>query len=82
MGDLSVYVIPDPGFDQEVTIGQALAYLDPPIPRRTLARLLSQLEPVGTAVIKHGGPPAKTYKLSDVAHAHADWSKRKSQVSC
>lgn len=65
--------------DAPITIGEALDHLDPPIPRRTLARLLSRLESVGTAHIEHGGPPARTYRYSDVVRAHADWARRKSQ---
>lgn len=67
--------------DGAVTIGEALAHLDPPIPRRTLARLLARLAPVGTVPIQHGGPPAKTYRYSEVARAHAAWARRKSQGS-
>lgn len=70
------------GPDPLVTIGTALLALDPPIPRRTLARLLARLESAGVVAIEHGGPPAKTYRWSDVARAHAAWVTRKSKVGC
>lgn len=65
--------------EQYVTIGTALAALDPPIPRRTLARMLAKLEPAGLVLPERGGIPAKTYRWSEVARAHADWVRRKSQ---
>lgn len=68
--------------DPLVTIGTALAELDPPIPRRSLARLLAGLEPVGLEPLAKGGPPAKVYRWSEVARAHSDWVRRKSQASC
>lgn len=67
--------------DAPITIGEALDHLDPPIPRRTLARLLTRLEPVGLARIDHGGPAARTYRYSEVVRAHAEWARRKSQDS-
>ena len=76
----TVYIRPRVG-DAQITIGEALAHLDPPIPRRTLARLLAGLTPVGQARPAHGGPPARTYLFSDVVRAHADWVRRKSQDS-
>lgn len=60
-----------------VTIGEAMLMLDPPMPRRSLARTLSKLTPAGTRLPKQGGPPAKTYRLSDIRRAHADWVNRK-----
>lgn len=72
---------PDWTHDGAVTIGQALDHLDPPIPRRTLARILAKLTPVGRAALEHGGPAARTYRYSDVLRAHADWARRKSQDS-
>lgn len=66
--------------DPLVTIGTALRSLDPPIPRRTLARILTQLEPAGLEQPLKGGTLAKTYRWSDVARAHAAWMKRKSQA--
>ena len=68
--------------DPLVTIGTALTELDPPIPRRSLARLLAGLEPAGLVPVEHGGPAAKAYRWSEVLRAHADWCGRKSQASC
>lgn len=65
--------------DPTLTIGEALEYLRPKIPRRTLARILAGLTPAGSKPVKHGGPPAKTYLLTEVARVHADWARRKSQ---
>lgn len=65
--------------EQLVTIGTALKVLDPPMPRRSLARMLSKLESVGVVCPPKGGTLARTYRWSDVARAHAEWVRRKSQ---
>jgi hypothetical protein len=59
------------------TIGDALAFLDPPIPRRTLARLLKQLPPIGLVPSRRGGPLVHTYRPEDVMRVHAHWVRRK-----
>jgi hypothetical protein len=53
------------------TIGDALAFLDPTPNRRTLARWLATLTPVGARPLKHGGPAARLYRASEVMLHHA-----------
>jgi YD repeat-containing protein len=61
--------------DTEWTIGEALSFLDPQPPRRTISRWLSKLTPVGQAPLRQGGPLARTYRARDVMARHAQWAK-------
>lgn len=54
------------------TIGEALGFLKPQPNRRTLARWLLALEPVGTRPLPQGGPPAKLYRATEIMRLHAD----------
>lgn len=58
------------------TIGDALHFLDPTPPRRTLSRWLTKIESDGDRKIKHGGPPAKTYPARAIMEQHARWARR------
>jgi hypothetical protein len=58
------------------TIGDALSFLHPEPPRRTLSRWLAALTPVGERTLPQGGPPARTYPAKDVMRAHAAWVRR------
>lgn len=63
--------------DPAITIGEAQRLLDPPMPRRSLARMLAGLKSVGTVPVEHGGPAAKTYLWSEISKAHVRWVERK-----
>lgn len=58
------------------TIGDALRFLDPAPPRRTLSRWLRALTPDGTASLPQGGPPARTYPAKEIMARHARWASR------
>lgn len=58
------------------TIGDALKFLDPQPPRRTLSRWLNTLEQAGTRPLPQGGPPAATYPAAEIMQRHAKWVKR------
>lgn len=60
-----------------LTIAEACAVLDPPIPRRTLERLAVRLAPVG--VRRTDGRPAAVYNLTDLYRLHAAWCVGKSK---
>lgn len=55
------------------SIGDALDFLKPPIPRRTLARRLARIEPVGLRASPQGGPDVRVYRATDVIKIHANW---------
>lgn len=59
-----------------MTISDAVEALDPPIPRRELARRLKGIAPVGT---QHGrrGRRAKLYPVAAIMVAHAEWVRSK-----
>lgn len=59
--------------DSHWTIGDALRFLDPKPPRRTLARWLTKIEPVGERKLKQGGPAARTYPAREIMQRHARW---------
>ena len=59
--------------DTEWTIGDALTWLDPLPPRRTLSRWLTKLEPVGLRAMPQGGPPVRTYRAREIMERHARW---------
>jgi hypothetical protein len=62
------------------TIGEALRFLDPVPPRRTLSRWLKALEPDGSVPLPQGGPPAKTYPAAAIMERHARWVRRGSHL--
>lgn len=55
-----------------LTVAQAVATLAPSIPRRELARRLKGIPPDGYYYGPRGRP-AKTYLLTDIFRAHAEW---------
>lgn len=55
-----------------LTLAEAAEALDPPIPRRELARRLRDVAPAGTVYGKRGRRP-KTYWLAEIMRAHAGW---------
>ena len=57
------------------TIGDALQFLDPAPPRRTVSRWLKGLPAIGWRRLPQGGPSARTYRASDVMARHARWAK-------
>ena len=61
--------------DTEWTIGDALTWLDPKPPRRTLSRWLKVMQPVGYRCLPQGGPPAATYYARQIMQRHAKWAK-------
>lgn len=61
--------------DTEWTIGDALTWLDPRPPRRTLSRWLRALTPLGWRTLPQGGPPARTYRAREIMQRHARWAK-------
>jgi hypothetical protein len=68
--------------DEQVwTIGEALQFFDPQIPRRTLARLLAGLPTVGEKTLPNGGPPVAVYRCADVMKVHAQWWRRKASTN-
>ena len=58
------------------TIGDALRFLDPVPPRRTLSRWLATLDPDGEADLPQGGPRARTYPAKAIMERHARWARR------
>jgi hypothetical protein len=60
------------------TIGEALWFLHPRPPRRTVARWLKGLDPIGKRELPQGGPPARTYPAAEIMLRHATWVRRKS----
>jgi hypothetical protein len=54
------------------TISEAAGHLDPPISRRTLAQLLTDVRPAGTRKGRRGAPAA-TYAVADIMDVHRDW---------
>lgn len=58
------------------TIGEALAFLRPQPPRRTLSRWLASIEPIGRRSLPQGGPEARTYPAAEIMIRHAAWAKR------
>lgn len=56
------------------TVGEALKFLDPAPPRRTLSRWLAGMPPVGSRKLPQGGPPAATYSIPEVMRRHARWA--------
>lgn len=65
--------------DDHWTIGDALRFLDPQPPRRTLARWLKAMPVSGEKVQRHGGPPAKTHRASEIMKRHADWARTRDE---
>jgi hypothetical protein len=60
-----------------LTVTEACRLLDPPIPRRTLERLVANLAPIG--VRRTSGRPASVYAANDLYRAHAEWVVGKSK---
>lgn len=60
----------------EWTIGDALNFLHPCPPRRTIHRWLERMTPIGTRRLPQGGPEAKTYSAGDVMIRHRKWASR------
>jgi hypothetical protein len=58
------------------TIGDALAFLHPCPPRRTVSRWLRHMDPIGERPLPQGGPPAATYSASEIMTRHARWARR------
>lgn len=61
----------------EWTIGDALNWLDPCPPRRTLSRWLAVMTPVGRRRLKTGGPFVRTYDPAQIMRRHVTWARRK-----
>jgi hypothetical protein len=59
--------------DTEWTIGDALRWLHPAPPRRTVSRWLREMTPVGRRRQANGGPPARTYSAAEIMRRHARW---------
>ncbi len=57
------------------TIDEAVAALDPPIPRRTLAEAMRGVEPLRRRWGGRGRRPA-VYPVAALMQAHADWLDR------
>lgn len=57
------------------SIGEAMAFLDPRPPRRTLSRWLAGMDPIGWRNLPQGGPPARTYPVKQIMVRHAQWRK-------
>lgn len=57
------------------TVGDALQFLDPTPPRRTVARWLAGLQPIGVRALKQGGKPARTYLADEIMKRHARWAR-------
>lgn len=57
----------------EWTIGDALAWLHPCPPRRTLSRWLAKMAPIGERALATGGPLARTYAPGLIMKEHARW---------
>lgn len=57
------------------TIDEAVEQLDPPIPRRTLARLMADVRPLRHRWTARGRRPA-VYPVEALMTAHADWVNR------
>lgn len=62
-----------------LTLAEAASVLDPPMPRRELARALREVSPCG-AVYGKRGRRARTYRLADIFRAHAAWVHNRSVV--
>lgn len=58
------------------TIDEAVRVLDPPIPRSTLAQLLTVVPPVGRVYGRRGRRPA-VYPVAEIMDVHRDWVDRK-----
>ena len=52
--------------------------MDPPMPRRELARRLAKVAPTGTAYGRRGRR-AKTYPVAAILRAHADWVRERNE---
>lgn len=55
-----------------LTLSEAAEALDPPIPRRELARRLKEIPPLGS-VYGRRGRRAATYPAAAIMRAHAEW---------
>lgn len=55
-----------------MTVGDAAQAMSPPIPRRELARRLTDVAPVGTQY-RRRGRPAALYPVAAIMRAHAEW---------
>ena len=58
------------------TLTEAAETLDPPMPRRELARRLKGVAPVGATYARRGRR-ASTYPVSAIMRAHAEWVREK-----
>ncbi len=61
-----------------MTVAEALSpgVLDPPIPRRSLTRRLTGVQPVGVRKPgTEGGRPALLYAAADIYRVHAEWAR-------
>lgn len=65
------------GWVSSMTISDAAGAMDPPMPRRELARRLKDVAPVGT---QHGrrGARARLYPITEIMLAHAAWVRDRS----
>ncbi len=61
--------------DAGMTVSEALRFLDPHIPRRTLERRLATCKPLPELRRPAGrGRPAAAYRVEDVLREHAAWA--------
>ena len=60
-----------------MTLADAAAAMQPPIPRRELARRLREVAPVGS-VYGRRGRRAALYPLAEILRAHAEWVRSRS----
>lgn len=61
------------------TITEAVGQLDPPIPRRELARRLKDVQPTGR-VYGRKGRRAAAYPIAAVFLAHAEWVRERART--
>lgn len=61
--------------DKGMTVSEALDFLDPPIPRRTLERRLARHTPLPDMRRPNGrGRPAHAYAAQVIMQEHAQWA--------
>lgn len=58
------------------TIDEAVAVLEPPIPRRDLVRGMAGTAPVGRVYGKRGRRP-QTFPVAAILLAHAEWVRKR-----
>lgn len=62
-----------------LTLTEAASVLDPPMPRRELARRLKSISSCG-AVYGRRGRRARTYPVAEIMRAHAAWVRSRSGI--